>query len=99
MPAGGSLATVRRALGNPGLRRLQLGWAGAAIGQWAAGIAITVFSYRVGGPEAVAAQIVARMVPSAIAAPFLSTLADRHPRVRIMVGADRLVNAVAAYER
>ena len=88
MAAGESLRTVRRALGNPQLRRLQLGWAGAAIGQWAAGIAITVYSFRVGGPEAVAAQITVRMIPSAIAAPFLSTLADRHPRVRIMVTAD-----------
>jgi MFS family permease len=83
--AGGSLATVRNALANPDLRRLQLGFAGSAIGRWAGGIALTVYSYSVGGAGAVAAQIVVAMLPAAIAAPLLSTLADRRSRVRLMV--------------
>lgn len=85
MKPGESLATVRRALSNPDLRRLQLGFAGSAIGRWAGGIALTVYSYSLGGAGAVAGQIVASMVPAALAAPVLSTIADRRSRVRIMV--------------
>lgn len=79
---------MRGSLANPGIRRLQLAFAGSAIGQWAATTAITVFSFTAGGAGAVSLQLVLKMLPSALAAPFLSTLADRLPRVRVMIGAD-----------
>jgi MFS family permease len=83
-----SARITRRAFAHPPLRRLQLGWAGAAIGQWAASIAVTVFAYAAGGAPAVALQLVMRMLPAAVAAPFMSTFADRTSRVRVMVLAD-----------
>ena len=84
----GAFEAMRGSVANPGIRRLQLAFAGSAIGQWACGTAVTVFSFQAGGAAAVSLQLVLRMVPSAIAAPFLSTLADRYPRVRVMVAAD-----------
>jgi MFS family permease len=83
-----SWAAVRASMRNPGLRRLQLGWTGSAVGWWAAAIALTAFSYEAGGAAAVGLQVVMRLVPSAIASPLLSTFADRRPRVPIMVAAD-----------
>lgn len=89
-----ALDAMRGSLANPGIRRLQLAFAGSAIGQWAAGTAVTVFSFTAGGAAAVSLQLVLRMLPSAIAAPFLSTFADRFPRVRVMVVADLLRVAI-----
>jgi MFS family permease len=84
----GAFEAIRGSVANPGIRRLQLAFAGSAVGQWAATTAVTVLAFTAGGPAAVSLQLVLKMVPSALAAPFLSTLADRHSRVRVMVGAD-----------
>ncbi|MEA2291216.1 MAG: hypothetical protein QOF17_236 [Solirubrobacteraceae bacterium] len=92
MPA--ALEAMRGSLADPGIRRLQLAFAGSAIGQWACGTAVTVFSFTAGGAAAVSLQLVLRMVPSALAAPLLSTFADRYPRVRVMVVADLLRVAI-----
>ena len=73
---------------NRELRLLLLAWAGSSMGQWSASIAVTVLSYERAGAAAVALQVVLRMVPAAVAAPFMSTLADRRPRVRLMVSCD-----------
>jgi MFS family permease len=89
-----ALDAMRGSLANPGIRRLQLAFAGSAIGHWAAGTAVTVFSFTAGGAAAVSLQLVLRMLPSALAAPFLSTFADRYPRVRVMVVADLLRVAI-----
>ena len=79
---------LRAALANPEIRRLQLAFAGSSTGQWACSTAVTVFSFKAGGAAAVSLQLVLRMVPAAFAAPVLSTLADRHSRVRVMVLSD-----------
>ena len=80
---------MRAALAHPAIRRLELAFAASATGQWAcSSTAVTVFSYQVEGAAAVSVQLLLRMVPAAVAAPFLATLADRHPRVRVMVASD-----------
>ena len=93
-----SLQAFRAVFQNPNLRRLQLAWAGSIIGHWAYGIALAVFAYEQGGVTAVGIVGLARMLPAAIAAPFMSTLADRYPRERIMLISDltRLVAMAAA---
>jgi MFS family permease len=93
-PVPAALEAMRGSLTNPAIRRLQLAFAGSAIGQWACSTAVTVFSFTAGGAAAVSLQLVLRMVPSALAAPFLSTFADRYPRVRVMVVADLLRVAI-----
>ena len=87
---GESATVLRSAMANRSIRRLQFAFAGSAVGQWACSTAVTVFSFQAGGAAAVTLQLLLRMVPAAIAAPFLSTLADRYPRVRVMVLSDSI---------
>jgi MFS family permease len=91
-----SLTGMRAALTNPDLRRLQLAYLGSSIGQWAGSVAITVYAFRAAGAAGVGLQLVLRMLPAAIAAPFTSTLADRYARERVMVVSDLIRVAVAA---
>jgi MFS family permease len=85
---GESLQSFRAVFQNPNLRRLQLAWAGSIIGHWAYGIALAVYAYEQGGATAVGVVGLVRMLPAAIAAPFMATLADRYPREWIMLASD-----------
>ncbi len=80
-----SLATVFR---NPGLRRLNLAFAGSAIGDWAYATAIVVWAYGVGGVTAVGIWGTVRLVLMTVVTPFASTLVDRFPRKTVMVTSD-----------
>lgn len=80
-----SLATVFR---NPGLRRLNLAFAGSAIGDWAYATAIVVWAYGVGGVTAVGIWGTVRLVLMTVVTPFTSTLVDRFPRKSVMVSSD-----------
>jgi MFS family permease len=73
---------------NPDLRRLQLAWAGSLIGNWAYFIALAIYAYDEGGAAAVGVVSVIRMVPAAIASPFLAGLADRFSRKLVMIATD-----------
>ena len=83
---------------TPSLRRVQLAWAGSVLGNWSYVIALGVYAYDQGGAAAVGLIGVLRLIPAALAAPFLSTLADRMHRERVMIGSDvlRAVLMVAA---
>ena len=83
-----ALGAFRALAGNRAFQRLQLAYAGSAMGQWAASIGLSVYAFDRAGATAVGLQFVTRMVPSAIAAPFAATYADRHDRVRVMVISD-----------
>jgi MFS family permease len=92
-----SLATVVR---NDGLRRINLAFAGSAIGDWAYATAITVWVYEVGGITAVGVWGTIRLVLSAVVTPFASTLADRFSRKKVMVTTDLVragLIAITAY--
>ena len=82
---GESLGAFRSVYGNPGLRRLQIAWAGAIIGGWAYAISLAVFAYRQHGAYAVGALAVARWVTAGLAAPLAGIAGDRFPRVRVLV--------------
>jgi MFS family permease len=82
---GSSLSTVFR---NPGLRRVNLAWAGSAIGDWAYATAIVVWAYSVGGVTAVGIWGTVRLVLMAAVTPFTSTIVDRLPRKTVMVATD-----------
>ncbi len=77
---------VRRVAANPAIRRSQLGWLTAITAEWAYVVSLLVFAYTVGGVLAVGLVGMLRMLPAAIVAPFLSTLADRLPRGRVLLG-------------
>ena len=80
-----SLSSVFR---NPGLRRLQLAFAGSIIGDWAYAVGVAVYAYDQGGPTAVGVLAVARYLSMAIIGPFTATLADKFPRKWVMIGSD-----------
>jgi len=80
-----SLSTVFR---NVGLRRVNLAWAGSAIGDWAYATAIVVWAFGVGGVTAVGIWGMVRLVLMALVSPFASTLVDRLPRKTVMVASD-----------
>ena len=90
---GRSLSTVFR---NPGLRRINLAFAGSAIGDWAYATAIAVWAYGVGGVTAVGVFGTVRLALMAIASPFTATLADRYSRKMIMIGCDLTRGSIIA---
>jgi MFS family permease len=73
---------------NPGLRKLELGWAGSILGTWAYGIAIIVFAYEQGGATAVGVVGLIRWLAAAAVAPFAAVLGDRFDRRYVMVASD-----------
>ena len=83
-----SLDALRRAFGNPGLRRIELASAGSSFGLYANSIVVAVYSYRHGGATAVGVVLFVRLGVSALAAPFAATFADRHPAARVMLASD-----------
>jgi MFS family permease len=89
-----SATALRRAFGNPDLRRLQLAAAGSIVGNWSYVVALAVFAYEEGGAAAVGLVALIRFIPAAIAAPFTSSLGDRFPRARVMLVSDLIRAAV-----
>ena len=82
---GTSLSTVFR---NPNLRRLNMAFAGSAIGDWAYATAIVVWAYEIGGVTAVGIWGTVRLLLMTLVTPFASTIVDRLPRKLIMVSTD-----------
>lgn len=93
---GESLGAFRSVYGNPGLRRLQLAWAGAVVGGWSYVVSLAVFAYREDGAYAVGALAVARWIVSGVAAPIAGIVGDRFPRVRVLVLSSALRAAAIA---
>src|SRR5918912_2766871 len=92
-----ALAPVRAfgdVFANPNLRRLQLAYAGSITGEWSFAVAVAVFAYDAGGPAAVGVVYLIRMLPAAVASPFVSVVGDRYDRRVVMAVAD-LVRAAA----
>lgn len=91
--AGRSLHDVFR---NPGLRRIELAFAGSIVGDWAYNTAVALYAYEHGGPTAVAVVAVGRYVLRAVVAPFASVLGDRYPRRLVMIGSDATAALIVA---
>jgi MFS family permease len=81
---------LRDVFASAPLRRLQLAWAGSVLGGWAYLVALGVYAYDEGGAAAVGLVGLIRMIPAALAAPFTASLADRFPRVTVMVASDAI---------
>ena len=94
MPRGGkqqlveSVRAVRSVFESPNLRRLQLSFAGAVVGRYAALIVVTIYAFHAGGVAAVAIVTVARQAASATIAPFAASLTDRMRREHVMLFSD-----------
>ena len=81
-------SSLRTIAANAGLRRLNLALAGSMIGDWAYATAIVVWAYEQGGAAAVGVWGTVRLAAVAIVTPFASMLADRFPRIGVMVASD-----------
>jgi MFS family permease len=92
---GESLPALREVFAEPNLRRLELAWTGSIGAEFSYTVALAVYAYEQGGATAVGIAGIARMLPSALAAPFATTLGDRFPRDRVMV-AGHIVRAAAS---
>ena len=90
LPRGRSSPCLR----NPNLRRLQLAFAGSAIGDWAYATAVAVWAYGEGGARSVGIWMAIRFTLVAITRRSLAAFADRFPQKRVMILTD-LVRAVA----
>jgi MFS family permease len=80
--------SLRSVFVNRNLRRMQLAYTGSLIGNWAYSTAVAVWAYGVGGAKAVGIFVAVRMALMAVATPFVSTLADRFSRKRVMILSD-----------
>ena len=83
-----SLAAVRSVFANPNLRRIELAFAGSAIGHYAFSVAIAIYAFHHGGVTAVGIVTAVRQAAAASIAPFAASLADRFRRERVMLASD-----------
>lgn len=70
-------AACSRNVRSPNLRRAQLAFGSMWAGEWAATVALGVVAFRDGGATAVGLVGLLRMVPAALLAPLVATVADR----------------------
>ena len=84
----GSVETLRAVWSNPAVRRAQLALAGSTIGNWSYSVAFSVLVYDRAGATWVGLAQVFRLVPAALAAPFLASLVDRYPKQRVLFVTD-----------
>jgi MFS family permease len=92
---GESLSAFGAVSRNRDMQRLQLGYLGSAMGQWAGSVAVSVFAFEEAGAGGVALQLALRMIPAAVVSPLGGVIADRYRRERVMVTCD-LVGAALA---
>src|SRR3954452_8986765 len=87
------MRALRQVARSGPLLRAQVSFAAMWAGETAFMVALGVLAFRDGGVAAVGAVTAARMVPAALLAPFLATMADRVRRERVLatVGAVRAV--------
>jgi MFS family permease len=74
---------------NPAMLRVQASWVLGNAAQWTFLVSLLVFAYAAGGVVLVAIVSTARILPAAVLAPLVSTLADRMSPARVL----RLANA------
>ena len=61
---------------------------GSTLGHWGYSVALIVWAYDTGGPSLVGLATFFRILPAAVAAPFIGALADRLERRLVMVTSD-----------
>jgi hypothetical protein len=77
---GGRLQVIRRVLGNPSLRRVELAFLGFGAAEFGVWVAVLVFAYQHGGTGMAAAIAALQLGPAALLAPAAAELADRRGR-------------------
>jgi MFS family permease len=88
------LRTFRALSGNRALLRVVAGYALFIVTEYSVWVAMLVFAYQRGGASAAGLIAVAQLVPAAVLAPVVATLADRRSPVGLLAGG-YLVQAAA----
>jgi MFS family permease len=83
---GVALSALRRVMANPDIRRALVAWMLGWASEWAWLVALWVYAYNESGVVAVGVLGLARTLPAALLAPALSTITDRLPRHRVLLG-------------
>ena len=73
-------------MGNSEIRRVELAWMLGWASEWAWLVALWVYAFNAGGVVGVGVLGLARTLPAALLAPAMSTLTDRLPRHRVLLG-------------
>ena len=79
-----ALAVPTIVLRNRKLRRVQLAWVLAVLSEWGFAVAVSVYAYQRDGATAVGIVAFVRLLAPALTLPFLTALADRRRRTRVM---------------
>jgi MFS family permease len=79
-----SLRVVRAILHSPALRRVELAFLLFNAVEYGTWIAILLYGYAATGPASVGVVALVQLVPAGAAAPFVSSLADRFRRDRVL---------------
>ncbi len=78
------------------LRRLQFAYLASMISLWSYGIGASVYAFDVGGAGLVGVVMLSRMLPAAVASPFVAALGDRYPRRLVLLSTDLARAALTA---
>ncbi|MGA3217275.1 MAG: MFS transporter [Acidimicrobiales bacterium] len=89
-------ASLQRVFRNPGLRRVNIAFAGSNIGNWAFSVVMSIYAYQHGGATVLGVVSVVRYVSMATLGPIVSSLGDRFARKRVMVVSDLVRAALIA---
>jgi MFS family permease len=79
------IEALRSVAANPSTRRAETAWLLGHAGQWVYLISVLVYAYDIGGVVAAGLASMLRMLPAAVMAPFVTTLADRLPPNRVLL--------------
>jgi MFS family permease len=75
---------LREVLRNGAIVRVEVAWVGAVAAEWAYLVSLLVFAYGAGGVAAAGLVTTVRMLPPAILAPLIATIADRLAPNRVL---------------
>lgn len=81
-----AVSALRHVAANPDIRRAEVAWMLGYAAEWAWLVALFVYAYGIGGVATVGLAGLVRTLPAGLLAPALSSLADRLPRHRVLLG-------------
>ena len=92
---GTAAGSIRAAVANPDIRRLEAAWTGGIAGDWVLLVALLVVAFGIGGALTVGLLGLVRMLPSTLIAPLAGIPAARYGSARVLVAVN-LIRAAAA---
>src|SRR6478752_3037652 len=92
----GAARSLRAAIANPAIRRVEAAYTGGIAGDWVLLVALLVVAYQAGGPLGVGILGLVRMLPATLTGTFAGVPAARFGSGRVLVAANVLRSLGAA---